>query len=61
MAAQNYVYLGKVKFYTYDLLDMLIYVEPKRCYEFLFGVNRELRSFLEHNYPKFNRGYENEG
>ncbi len=61
MAAQNRLSLGKVNFYIYDLLDVLIYLEPDRCYEFLFGVNRESRCFLEFNYPTVNRAFENEG
>ncbi len=61
MAAQDYLSLGKVKFYIYDLVDVMMYLEPERCYEFLFNVNRESRCFLEHRYPTFNRGFENEG
>ncbi len=61
MAAQNCLSLGKVNFYTYDLIDVLLYLEPDQCYEFLFGLNRESRCFLEHNYPTVNREFEHEG
>ena len=61
MAAQNCLSLGKVNFYIYDLVDVMLYLEPDRCYEFLFSFNRESRSFLEHKYPTVNRAFENEG
>ncbi len=61
MAAQNCVSLGKVNFYTYNLLNVLMYLEPYRCNQFLFGLNRESRCFLEHYYPTVDRAFENEG
>ena len=61
MAAQNCLSLGKVNFYTYDLLDVLLYLEPDRCNQFLFDLNRESRCFLEQNYPTVVRAFENEG
>ena len=58
---QNYLSLGKSKIYIYNLLEILMYVYSKSCYKFLFGLNRESRCILEHNYQKFERGFENEG
>ncbi len=61
MAAHNRIFLGKANFYTYNLLNVLLFLEPERCNKFLFGLNCESRSFLEHNYPTVNRAFENEG
>ncbi len=57
----NFLSLGKVKFYIFDLVDVMMYLKPTQCYKFLFGVNRESRCFLEHKYQTFDRGFENEG
>lgn len=61
MAALDYHSLGKLNFYIHDLLDMMMYEESNRCYEFKFGFSRTSRQFLEHNYPYIGRSYDNEG
>ncbi len=41
MADSSYrLSLGKVSFDKFDALDLLMYLEPHKSYEFLFGVNR---------------------
>ncbi len=32
--------LGKLRFMRFTALEVLMYLEPKTCYEFLFGVSR---------------------
>ncbi len=53
--------IGKVKLPRFLGIETLMYLDFNRALEFLFATNRQLRSFLEHNYQTINRGFENEG
>ncbi len=57
----KFISLGNVNFYTYSLLEVLMYLVPVESLEFLFTVNRQTRSFLKDNYRTLDRGFENEG
>ncbi len=59
--SHKFLSLGKINFYIFDLLEVMLYLEPDQCYEFLFHANRETRCFLEHQFKTLDRGYENEG
>ena len=41
MADSSYcLSLGKVSFEKFAALELLMYLKPKKCYGFLFGVSR---------------------
>ncbi len=57
----NSISLGRVRLSRYVAIETLMYLEFNRSLEFLFSTNRQLRSFLQQNYPIINRSFENEG
>ncbi len=59
--SSNRLSLGKVSFFKNTALNLLMYLEPQKSYEFLFNVNHLTRLFLQHNYTFVERNFENEG
>ena len=51
----------KLRYYTYVTLDVLMYVEYPKVYEFMFTVNKATRAFLEDNFIAIRNGFTNEG
>ncbi len=51
----------KLRYYTYSLLDVLMYVKVQKLYKFLYSVNKETMKFIEHNFIKIQNGFINNG
>jgi hypothetical protein len=47
--------------YIYLTLDIIMYVERSQVLEFMFGINKEARSFLCQHYISVKNGFINEG
>jgi hypothetical protein len=51
----------KLRNYKYTILDVLMHLEIKDAFTFLFSANKETREYLERNFITITNGFTNEG
>ena len=52
---------SKLRYYTYVTLEVLMFVEHPKAYEFMFAFNKLTRTFLLDNFIVFHNCFTNEG
>ncbi len=52
---------SKLRHDIYLTLEVMMYVERSQAFEFMHAVNKEGRSYLEHQYVSIKNGFINEG
>ena len=51
----------KLRYEKYLTLDVLLYIESQDAYKFMFGVNKEGRTYIKDNFITVRNGFVNEG
>jgi hypothetical protein len=51
----------KLRYYIYVTLEVLMFVDHPKAYEFMFTVNKATRNFLLDNFIAVRNGFTNEG
>ena len=51
----------RLKYDTYLILDVMMYVQHQEILKFMFAVNKDTRGFLQHNFTTILNGLNNRG
>jgi len=53
--------IPKLKYYKYLTLNVMMHVEYRQVYEFMFNINQNTRNFLQKHIITLKNGFDNDG